>query len=329
MIMTEPSPTLDGRSALITGGASGIGAAIARQLAARGAAVRIADVDADGAEALAAELGGEAWTLDLTDRESLADLEISTDILINNAGIQHVSPIQDFDPELFRRILMIMVEAPFLLIRAVLPGMYQRGFGRIVNISSVHGLRASEYKSAYVTAKHGLEGLSKVTALEGAAHGVTSNCVNPGYVRTPLVEKQIADQARTHGIEESEVVEKIMLAHSAIKRLVEPDEVASLVGWLVGPDAGDGDGRLVHDGRRLERTMIDRPGALRSRRRRGPRRTAAGRHLGDRAGAPVLALHGITANHLAWQLVAEALPDLRIVAPDLRGRGRSGELPGP
>ena len=174
----------------------------------------------------------------LTDPETLAGLEIRTDILINNAGIQHVRPIPDFDPELFRRILMIMVEAPFLLIRAALPGMYQRGFGRIVNISSVHGLRASEYKSAYVTAKHGLEGLSKVTALEGAPHGVTSNCVNPGYVRTPLVEKQIADQSRTHGIEESEVVEKIMLAHSAIKRLVEPEEVASLVGWLVGPDAG-------------------------------------------------------------------------------------------
>ena len=238
MIMNERSRTLDGRSALITGGASGIGAAIARHLAGRGAAVRIADVDADGAQALASELGGDAWTLDLTDREALAGLQISSDILINNAGIQHVSAIPDFDPEIFRRILMIMVEAPFLLIRAVLPGMYQQGFGRIVNISSVHGLRASEYKSAYVTAKHGLEGLSKVTALEGAEQGVTSNCINPGYVRTPLVEKQIVDQARTHGIDESEVVEKIMLAHSAIKRLVEPDEVASLVGWLVGPDAG-------------------------------------------------------------------------------------------
>jgi 3-hydroxybutyrate dehydrogenase len=116
--------------------------------------------------------------------------------------------------------------------------MYQRRFGRIVNISSVHGLRASEFKSAYVTAKHALEGLSKVTALEGGPHGVTSNCINPGYVRTPLVEKQIADQARTHGIDESEVVERVMLTHNAIKRLVEPDEVASLAGWLVGPDAG-------------------------------------------------------------------------------------------
>jgi 3-hydroxybutyrate dehydrogenase len=133
---------------------------------------------------------------------------------------------------------MIMVESPFRLIRAALPGMYDRGFGRIVNISSVHGLRASEFKSAYVTAKHALEGLSKVTALEGGPHGVTSNCINPGYVRTPLVEKQIADQARTHGIEESEVVQQVMLSHNAIKRLVEPEEVASLVGWLVGPDAG-------------------------------------------------------------------------------------------
>ena len=287
-----------------------------------------------GAQALAAELGGEAWTLDLTDRDSLAGLEISTDILINNAGIQHVSPIPDFDPEMFRRILMIMVEAPFLLIRAALPGMYQRGFGRIVNISSVHGLRASEYKSAYVTAKHGLEGLSKVTALEGAAHGVTSNCINPGYVRTPLVEKQIADQARTHGIEESEVVEKIMLAHSAIKRLVEPEEVASLVGWLVGPDAGMVTGRLVHDGRRLERAMIDRGGSDRpDATKPWTSRSAADRcgsgSGGPRPVAPVLAVHGITANHLAWQLVAEALPDLRIVAPDLRGRGRSSELPGP
>ena len=114
----------------------------------------------------------------------------------------------------------------------------ERGFGRIINVSSVHGLRASPYKSAYVSAKHGLEGLSKVTALEGGPHGVTSNCINPGYVRTPLVEKQIADQARLHGIAESEVVERIMLTESAIKRLVEAAEVASLAGWLVSDSAG-------------------------------------------------------------------------------------------
>ncbi len=116
--------------------------------------------------------------------------------------------------------------------------MYERGWGRIINISSAHGLRASAYKSAYVTAKHALEGLSKVTALEGGAHGVTSNCINPAYVRTPLVEKQIADQARVHGIGEDEVVEKVMLTESVIKRLIEPHEVASLAAWLAGDDAG-------------------------------------------------------------------------------------------
>jgi 3-hydroxybutyrate dehydrogenase len=113
--------------------------------------------------------------------------------------------------------------------------MYERGWGRVINISSVHGLRASPFKSAYVTAKHGLEGLSKVIALEGAEHGVTSNCVNPAYVRTPLVEKQIADQARRHGIGEDEVIEKIMLEPVALKRLVEPDEVAELAAVLYGP----------------------------------------------------------------------------------------------
>jgi 3-hydroxybutyrate dehydrogenase len=236
--MTDTTLSLLGRTALVTGGASGIGAAIARRLASQGAVVRIADVDRERAEAVAAEIHGETWAIDLTDREALDHLQLETDILVNNAGIQHVSPLPDFDPVIFRRIMMIMVEAPFLLLRAVLPGMCERGFGRIINISSIHGLRASEFKSAYVTAKHALEGLSKVTALEGGPHGVTSNCINPGYVRTPLVEKQIADQARIHGIDESEVVEKIMLTHSAIKRLVEPAEVAALAGWLAGPDAG-------------------------------------------------------------------------------------------
>ena len=228
---------LEGRSALVTGGASGIGAAIARKLAGLGAVVTVADLDADAAAAVAAEIGGAVWAVDLADPAAVDDRAIDVDVLVNNAGIQRVSPIEDFEPDAFHRILMIMVESPFRLIRAALPGMYGRGFGRVINISSVHGLRASEFKSAYVTAKHALEGLSKTTALEGGPHGVTSNCINPGYVRTPLVEKQIADQARIHGIDESEVLEKIMLTHNAIKRLVEPDEVASLVGWLVGPDA--------------------------------------------------------------------------------------------
>ncbi len=228
---------LEGRTALITGAASGIGAACARELAARGAVVTVADVDAAGATVLADEIGGKAWAVDLLDVAALEDARLDTDILVNNAGMQVIDPIVDYPPEKFRMLLTLMVEAPFLLIRSVLPGMYERGFGRIVNISSVHGIRASEFKVAYVTAKHALEGLSKVTALEGAQRGVTSNCVNPGYVRTPLVSKQIADQARTHGIGEREVVEKILLSESAIKRLVEPEEVAGLVGWLASPAA--------------------------------------------------------------------------------------------
>jgi 3-hydroxybutyrate dehydrogenase len=229
---------LSGRTALVTGGASGIGAACARELAARGAVVTVADLDDVGAKSVAQEIGGKAWAVDLSDVAALEGVRLETDILVNNAGIQHVSPITEFPPERFRTILALMVEAPFLLIRASLPYMFRQEFGRIVNISSVHGIRASAYKVAYVTAKHGLEGLSKVTALEGAPHGVTSNCVNPGYVRTPLVTKQIADQARTHGIPEDQVVSEIMLKESAIKRLVEPEEVASLVGWLASPSAG-------------------------------------------------------------------------------------------
>ncbi|WP_298251850.1 3-hydroxybutyrate dehydrogenase [uncultured Arthrobacter sp.] len=229
---------LSGRRAVVTGGASGIGAACARALAARGATVVVADRDEDGARSVAEDLGGESWAVDLLDTIALEHLSLRADILVNNAGIQVVSPIQDFEPADFRRIQTLMVEAPFLLIRAALPGMYERGFGRIINISSVHGLRASPYKSAYVTAKHALEGLSKVTALEGGEHGVTSNCVNPGYVRTPLVEDQIADQARLHSISEDEVMNRIMLTESAIKRLVEPREVASVVAWLAGDDAG-------------------------------------------------------------------------------------------
>ncbi|WP_425305879.1 3-hydroxybutyrate dehydrogenase [Agromyces archimandritae] len=229
---------LSGRRAVITGGASGIGEACARAFAAAGAHVVIADLNGEAAERVAGSLGGEAWQVDLGDTAALAGLSLEADILVNNAGLQHVSPIEDFDPARFSLLLRVMLEAPFLLIRAALPGMYERGFGRIVNVSSVHGLRASAYKSAYVAAKHGLEGLSKVTALEGGPHGVTSNCINPAYVRTPLVEKQIADQARLHGIPESEVVEKIMLTESAIKRLVEPDEVASLALWIAGADAG-------------------------------------------------------------------------------------------
>src|SRR5690606_10343152 len=229
---------LDGRHAVVTGGASGIGRAVVEALAGAGARVTVADRDAAAAEEVAASVGGSAWVVDLDDTRALDDLELDCDILVNNAGLQVVTPIHEYDPDTFRRIHRIMLEAPFLLVRAALPAMYERGWGRVINISSAHGLRASAFKVAYVSAKHGLEGLSKVTALEGGPHGVTSNCLNPAYVRTPLVEKQIADQARTHGIPESEVVERIMLGGVAVKRLIEPREVGSLALWLASEDAG-------------------------------------------------------------------------------------------
>jgi len=229
---------LAGRSALVTGGGSGIGRACALRLAAAGAEVLVVDRNAEAAKAVAAEVGGRAIVADLADGAAVDALDVDVDVLVNNAGFQHVAALPDFPPDTFAQLQRVMVDAAFRLVRQALPHMYERGWGRIVTVSSVHGLRASPYKAAYVAAKHGLEGLSKVVALEGAPHGVTSNCVNPGYVRTPLVEGQIADQAKTHGIPESEVVERIMLARSAMKRLVEPEEVAEVLAFLCSPAAG-------------------------------------------------------------------------------------------
>src|SRR5215212_7612415 len=193
---------LTGRSALVTGAASGIGRACAERLAQAGAAVTVLDLNGDAARKAADEIGGEALQVDLSDYEVLDALAIEADVVVNNAGLQLVTPIEEFPPELFSLMLRIMLEAPFRLVRKALPGMYEKGWGRVINISSVHGLRASPFKAAYVSAKHGLEGLSKVIALEGGPKGVTSNCICPAYVRTPLVEGQIADQARTRGISE-------------------------------------------------------------------------------------------------------------------------------
>ncbi|GLW66723.1 3-hydroxybutyrate dehydrogenase [Actinomadura rubrobrunea] len=230
---------LSGRRALVTGGAGGIGLACAERLAAAGARVTIVDVRGGPAREAAERLGGTARVADLADPGQLDALarDCDVDIIVNNAGIQHVAPLQEFPPETFTAIMRIMVEAPFRLVRAALPGMYERGWGRVVNISSVHGLRASPYKAAYVAAKHALEGLSKVIALEGAPHGVTSNCVCPAYVRTPLVEGQIADQARVHGLSPEAVTTEVMLARTAIKRLIEPAEVAETVAFLCAPRA--------------------------------------------------------------------------------------------
>ena len=231
------SPSLAGRRAAVTGGASGIGAAVARHLAGLGAEVVVLDRDDEAAGKVAADLGGTHRTVDLSDATAVEGLGLEADVLVNCAGLQHVAPIEDFDPERFAFIHRVMLQAPFLLTRQVLPGMYAAGWGRVIHVSSVHGHRASAFKAAYVSAKHGLEGLSKVIALEGADKGVTSNTVCPGYVRTPLVEGQIADQARAHGIDEDEVVDDVLLARTALKRLVEPSEVAEMVGFLCGPAA--------------------------------------------------------------------------------------------
>jgi 3-hydroxybutyrate dehydrogenase len=237
MPTTPETLHLSGRTAMVTGAASGIGAACVQRLAAAGAAVYAVDRDKAGLDQFAGVAAVTPLAADLADLEAVDGLPANVDVLVNNAGIQHISPIEAFPPEAWDLIVRLMLTSPFRLIRRVLPHMYDAQWGRIVNVSSVHGLRASAYKAAYVSAKHGLEGLSKVTALEGAPHGVTSNCVNPAYVRTPLVEKQIADQAATHGIPESEVIAKVMLTPVAVKRLIEPGEVADLVAFLCGPSS--------------------------------------------------------------------------------------------
>jgi 3-hydroxybutyrate dehydrogenase len=237
--------TMEGKVAIVTGAASGIGLAIAQDLAIRGVRVTLSDIDEKAGNEVAAEMPAARFQLaDMTSENDCQRLVAGTiaaegqvDILVNNAGIQYVAPIIEFPESKWRDIINIMLTAPFLLTKAVLPGMYARKWGRVINIASVHALRASAFKSAYVAAKHGLLGLTRVTALEGAEHGVTCNAICPSYVRTALVEKQIAAQAEVHGIPESEVVEKIMLAEAPIRRLLEPSEVAKLAAYLCSDDA--------------------------------------------------------------------------------------------
>ncbi len=235
--------TLKGKRALVTGAASGIGLAIVRELHAQGAQVVASDVSVERlADALEMLEGVERIPADLS-RRSAVDLLVTAagpiDVLINNAGLQHVSPIEAFDPSKWDLLLQVMLTAPFTLIRGLLPGMYERSWGRIINVASVHGLIASPFKSAYVSAKHGLLGLTKTVALEAGARcpDLTVNAICPSYVRTPLVEKQIADQARAHGIAPSEVLEKVLLTRNAIKRLIEPEDIAQLVTFLCRPEA--------------------------------------------------------------------------------------------
>jgi 3-hydroxybutyrate dehydrogenase len=240
---------LSGKRALVTGAGSGIGRAVALRLAAAGAQVLVVDLDADGAKTTAEDAGGEPVVADLSTPDFLDGIPRDLDVVVNNAGFQQVAALQEFARETFGAMLRVMLEAPFWITAHALPHMYARGWGRVVNISSVHGLVASPYKAAYVSAKHGLQGLTKVTALEGATHGVTANCINPGYVRTPLVEGQIADQARLRGISEDEVLAEVILERAALKRLLEPEEVAEMAAYLCSPAAAAVTGAsMVMDG---------------------------------------------------------------------------------
>jgi 3-hydroxybutyrate dehydrogenase len=233
----------------VTGAASGIGKAIAEALAKEGHSVVVADLPQSPGQEVAAAIGGHFVPTDLSQREQCRNLVDEAvrqygpvDILVNNAGFQYINPVDEFDEDTWDKMIAVMLTASFLLTKYVWPGMKERQWGRVVNIGSVHSLRASPFKAGYISAKHGMLGLGKTTALEGAQYGITVNTICPAYVRTPLVEKQIADQARTRGITEDEVIEKVMLEPTAIKRLIEPEEIAALVLFLCSQHAGSATG---------------------------------------------------------------------------------------
>lgn len=241
--MSRQLPELEGRRALVTGAASGIGLAIAHLLAESGARVCLSDRPGDGLDEAAAAIPGSfAHPADLaspSEVEALLRAAGVVHVLVNNAGLQHVSPVDEFPAESWDTIIAVMLTAPFLLTKGVLPGMYATEWGRVINVASVHGLVASPFKAAYVSAKHGLVGLTKTVALEAAARcsDVTAHAICPSYVRTPLVEAQVESQARAHGISSSAVLEEVLLAPNAVKRLIEPEQVADVVGVLCGPAA--------------------------------------------------------------------------------------------
>jgi 3-hydroxybutyrate dehydrogenase len=224
------------RVAVVTGGANGIGAAISKTLVVQDYQVMIADRDADTGKAFADSINATFFQVDLSEKsackeliEATVDQLGSVDILVNNAGFQHISSLVEFPEDVWTNIMDVMLNAPFLLTKYAWPHMQKNQWGRIVNIASIHSLVASANKSAYVTAKHGLIGLTKAAALEGGADGITVNAISPAYVRSELVERQLAAQAKANNIGEDEVLERILLKNSSVKRLIEPQEVADLV----------------------------------------------------------------------------------------------------
>jgi len=229
--------SLQGKSVLVTGAGSGIGKACVEAFAESGAHVIAVDIDLNSLNDLRKNHKIDIVEADLTNPEKAFPNQLEIDILINSAGIQHVSPIENFSMEKADKMLALMLRTPFYLIQKSLPTMYQRKWGRIIGISSIHGHVASPFKSVYVMAKHGMEGLHKTIALEAGEHGVTANTIAPAYVRTNLVEKQITDQALANNLQPDQVVNEIMLAPAAIKRLIEPEEIASMALYLCGPNS--------------------------------------------------------------------------------------------
>lgn len=240
---------MKGKVAVVTGAASGIGFAIAKEMSNAGASVVLADVSAQAGETALASLRESGATAEFVpgDISKSADvrrlMDVATkqfgriDILVNNAGLQHIAPIVEFPEERWDHLIGVILTGTFLCCKYAVPHMIRQKWGRVINIASLHGKVASPFKAAYIAAKHGVLGLTKVLALEVAEHGITSNAICPAYVRTPLVEKQIEEQARRHGISREDVVQKIMLEPAAVRRLLEPDEVAALAAYLCSDKA--------------------------------------------------------------------------------------------
>lgn len=243
------------KTILITGGASGIGYGISQTLASQGHRVLVTDLEQQKAEQAAQKLmaqgfQAEGFALNVADQ---ADIDLfeqkcesqSIDVLVNNAGIQHVSSLESFPVDKWHLLVEVMLTGAAMMTRAVLPEMKKNNYGRVINIGSIHGLVASKYKSAYVAAKHGLIGFSKVMALETAEHDITINTICPAYVKTPLVEQQIISQAQNHGITEEDVVNNIMLAPMPKKAFITVEEIAESVGYLMSNAARNMTGQAI------------------------------------------------------------------------------------